>query len=120
MSGTGHAVELRWEPHFPGMDSIWYLMHGTDQLARVARRVDAGWISEVARHRRDWRRRPTSVTPSRRAALRWAEAWTRANFERILDELPPLWRTQCGVLTMAPILDAPVAASARPATVSRI
>jgi hypothetical protein len=101
MSSTCDPGQLRWEPHFPGMDSIWYLMLGTDQLARVARRVDAGWTSEVARHRRDWRRRPVATAPSRPAALRWAEAWTRANFDRILEELPPLWRTQCGVLTMA-------------------
>ena len=101
MSASCHPGQLRWESHFPGMDSIWYLMLGTDQLARVARRVDAGWTSAVARHRRDWRRRPVVTAPSRRAALRWAEAWTRANFDRILDELPPLWRAQCGVLTMA-------------------
>lgn len=96
-------MELHWEPHFADCDSIHYLLLGTDQLARVARRVDgAGWLSEVGRHRRDWKRRPTLVAPSKRAAMRWAEAWTRANLARIVEtELPPMYRTQCGTLTQS-------------------
>jgi hypothetical protein len=95
--------DLRWEPHFVGCDSIWYLLRGTDQLSRVARRVDGRtWLSEVARHRRDWRKRPQLIVASRALAMRWAERWTRANLARTLEiELPPMWRMQCGVLTQA-------------------
>ena len=82
-------MDLQWRPHFPGCDSLAYLVLGTDELARVAKRVDGrGWVSEVGRHRRDFRRRPFVIAPSRAAAIRWAEAWTRANLERIRDELP--------------------------------
>ena len=96
---------LRWEPHFPRGDStIWYLLFGTDQLARVTRRVDgAGWVSEVGRYRRDWKARPAVNAPTRAAAIRWAERWTRANLARIPElELPPLVATHCGTKTTAP------------------
>jgi hypothetical protein len=96
---------LRWEPHFTGCDSIWYLMLGTDQLGRVALRVDGcTWLSEVGRHRRDWRRRPQVVAPTCALAMRWAERWTQVNLSRTLEtELPPLWRMQCGVLSQATV-----------------
>ena len=93
----------RWEPHDPRLDSILYLRLGLDEVARVARRVDGrGWLSEVARHRRDWRRRLQVIAPSKAAALRWAERWTQARLERIRAELPPLQRTHCGTWRRAP------------------
>jgi hypothetical protein len=98
-------MDLIWRPHFPtGESSIWYLLRGTDELARVAKRVDgAGWLSEVGRHRRDWTKRPQRVAPTRETAMRWAMAWTRANLSRILEsEIAPLVRTACGTLSTAP------------------
>jgi hypothetical protein len=94
---------LRWISHFEGSDSIAYLMRGTDELARVAQRVDRrGWLSEVARHRRNWRARPSLVAPTRRLAMKWAQAWTHANLQRTLElELPPLVQTQCGTWTQS-------------------
>jgi hypothetical protein len=75
---------------------------GTDRLARVARHVDGrAWLSEVGRHRRDWKKRPQLVAGSRSTAMR-CEGWTRANLARTPDgELPPMWMMQCGILTQA-------------------
>jgi hypothetical protein len=82
-------MDLEWRPLYPGLGSILLLVYGTDELARVAQRVNGqGWLSEVARHQRDHRRRPQVVAPTRAAAMRWAERWTRANLERIRSQLP--------------------------------
>lgn len=82
-------MELEWRPLFPGMGSILLLMLGTDELARVAHRVNGqGWLSEVRRHQRDHHRRRYAVAPTRAAAMKWAERWTRANLHRIREELP--------------------------------
>jgi hypothetical protein len=99
------TIPLRWVTHSAGGDSLAYLIRGTDELARIAKRVDGrGWLSEVGRHRRDWRERPCIVAPTRALAMKWAERWTRANLQRILDvELPPMVQTQCGTWTQAAI-----------------
>lgn len=92
----------RWEPMDPTRpNGIWSLRLGSDELARVQERVDgSGWVSNVAMHREDWRRRMHAVAPSQRLAMKWAERWTLANLARIRGEMRPLVETQCGTRSL--------------------
>jgi len=94
-------MELRWSPLDHQTSSVQRLRIGWDEVARVQQRVDGhGWLSQVARHRRDWRRHLYVIAPNQRTAMRWAERWTRINLAQVLAETPPLHRTYCEELTV--------------------
>ncbi len=79
------------------------------ELASVQQRVDgAGWVSEVGRHQRDWRRRKHVITPTQGQAIKWAERWTRANLERIQSEMPTRGTGPNGVQLIFPLSNPPV------------
>jgi len=95
-------MELRWSPLDHQTSSIQCLRIGWDEVARVQQRVDGhGWLSQLARYRRDWRRHLYVIAPNQRTAMRWAERWTRAKLARVLTESPPLHRTHSGMLSAA-------------------
>lgn len=82
-------MHLRWEPADPLVPSIVVIRIEWIEVARVGPRQDGRtWLSQVARQRRDWRRRLHVVAPSQAAAMRWAMAWTRANLKDVLADLP--------------------------------
>lgn len=81
-------MDLHWTPLDQHITSILVLRIDWIQVARVDPRGDGTFRSEVARQRRDWRRRLSVVAPSQAAACRWAERWTRAHLEEILEDLP--------------------------------
>jgi phage gp37-like protein len=81
-------MNLRWEQRWPEIPGIWVLYLGTDEVGRVNRVSEGRWCGEVARHRRDDRRRHSRFFASREAAMERVDAWTRASLERIQSELP--------------------------------
>jgi hypothetical protein len=59
-----------------------------------------GWRAIVARYR-TYDEQPERLYPTRDLAIAAAERWARANLAAIVDELPKLYRTQCGVMSTA-------------------
>lgn len=81
-------MDLDWELADPRQPGIWVIRIDGIEVARVNARADSGWMSEVGRHRQDWRRRLHIRAPSKDGAKRWAMLWTHAHLPTILSELP--------------------------------
>lgn len=85
-------MALSWEPMDHMTPLILCLRDEGIEFARVGRSADdRGWCINLARHR-PWERQLHARAPTQAAAMKWAERWVRANWQRCLEELPELYR----------------------------
>lgn len=93
MSSVRLPPDFKWERSFyaGNYHDQWFLyIDGSrDPIAAVGKRLDGIWLSTINRHYEWPRPQKTSATPSRKAALRWAEWWACAHEKRLRREVKP-------------------------------